>query len=183
MLNSDSEQLSRVFFNLIKNSIESILDKKLNDIKLKGNIDITLNDNLNDIDKKKLNKAILLAEVDEFIKDLPNGKETIVGNRGVRLSGGQRQRIGIARALYRDKDILFLDEATNSLDVENEKKIFKNIFDSETKKTLFIVSHRHETLIHCDIILLFENGKIIEKGNYQEMIKKNNFRELNEEKN
>ena len=156
-------------------------DIYLTDDTLKNNI--TFGDNLNDIDKKKLDEAMLLAEVDEFIKDLPNGRETIVGNRGVRLSGGQRQRIGIARALYRDKDILFLDEATNSLDVENEKKIFKNIFVSKTKKTLFIVSHRHETLMHCDIILLFENGKLIEKGNYQEMIKKDNFRELNEEKN
>ena len=156
-------------------------DIYLTDDTLKNNI--AFGDNSNDIDKKKLDKAMLLAEVDEFIKDLPNGRETIVGNRGVRLSGGQRQRIGIARALYRDKDILFLDEATNSLDIENEKKIFKNIFGSENKKTLFIVSHRHETLMHCDIILLFDNGKIIEKGNYQEMIKKNNFREFNEEKN
>ena len=156
-------------------------DIYLTDDTLKNNI--AFGDNSNDIDKKKLDKAMLLAEVDEFIKDLPNGRETIVGNRGVRLSGGQRQRIGIARALYRDKDILFLDEATNSLDIENEKKIFKNIFGYENKKTLFIVSHRHETLMHCDIILLFDNGKIIEKGNYQEMIKKNNFREFNEEKN
>jgi len=156
-------------------------DIYLTDDSIKNNI--AFSDNLNDVDKKKLDKAILMAQVNEFIKDLPNGSETIVGNRGIRLSGGQRQRIGIARALYRDKDIIFLDEATNSLDVENEKKIIENIFASETKKTLFIVSHRHETLMNCDIILLFDNGKIIEKGNYQEIIKKNNFRKFNNEKN
>ena len=107
-------------------------DIYLTDDTIKNNI--ALGNDLEDIDQKKLNNAMFLAQVDEFMKDLPNGIETIVGNRGVRLSGGQRQRIGIARALYRDKEILFLDEATNSLDIENEKKNFRKIFISKNQK-------------------------------------------------
>ena len=155
-------------------------DIYLTDDTIKNNI--ALGNDLEDIDQKKLNNAMFLAQVDEFMKDLPNGIETIVGNRGVRLSGGQRQRIGIARALYRDKEILFLDEATNSLDIENEKKILEKIFISKNQKTLFIVSHRRETLMNCDNILLFDNGKIIEKNKYQEILKKYDFDLLQEEK-
>ena len=155
-------------------------DIYLTDDTIKNNI--ALGNDLEDIDQKKLNNAMFLAQVDEFMKDLPNGIETIVGNRGVRLSGGQRQRIGIARALYRDKEILFLDEATNSLDIENEKKILEKIFISKNQKTLFIVSHRRETLMNCDSILLFDNGKIIEKNKYQEILKKYDFDLLQEEK-
>jgi ATP-binding cassette, subfamily B, bacterial PglK len=155
-------------------------DIYLTDDTIKNNI--VFGDDLKDIDQKRLDNAMLVAQVDEFMVDLPNGSETIVGNRGVRLSGGQRQRIGIARALYRDKEILFLDEATNSLDIENEKKILEKIFFSKKKKTLFIVSHRREALMNCDFILLFDNGKIIENDKYQEILKKHDFQVLQEEK-
>lgn len=156
-------------------------DIYLIDDSIKNNI--TFGNDKENFDEKKLNMAMSISQVSEFIKDLPDGINTVVGNRGVRLSGGQRQRIGIARAIFRDKDILFLDEATNSLDNENEKKIFENIFIGGNKKTFFIVSHRHETLINCDLILLFDDGKIIEKSSYKEIIKKFDISELNEQKN
>ena len=97
-------------------------DIYLIDDSIKNNI--TFGNDKENFDEKKLNMAMSISQVSEFIKDLPDGINTVVGNRGVRLSGGQRQRIGIARAIFRDKDILFLDEATNSLDKENEKKNF-----------------------------------------------------------
>lgn len=156
-------------------------DIYLIDDSIKNNI--TFGNDKENFDEKKLNMAMSISQVSEFIKDLPDGINTVVGNRGVRLSGGQRQRIGIARAIFRDKDILFLDEATNSLDKENEKKIFENIFIGGNKKTFFIVSHRHETLINCDLILLFDDGKIIEKSSYKDIIKKFDISELNEQKN
>ncbi len=156
-------------------------DIYLIDDSIKNNI--TFGNDKENFDEKKLNLAMSISQVSEFIKDLPDGINTVVGNRGVRLSGGQRQRIGIARAIFRDKDILFLDEATNSLDNENEKKIFENIFIGGNKKTFFIVSHRHETLKNCDSILLFDGGKIIEKSSYKEIIKKFDISELDNHKN
>ena len=120
--------------------------------------------------------AIKVAQLKSFIDSLPNGEETIIGNRGVRLSGGQRQRIGIARALYRNPSILVLDEATSSLDVENEKKIMNEIFSStDRSKTLIIVTHRHQTVQNCDVVFLLDNGKLVDQGKYAYLNKKFNL--------
>ena len=99
------------------------------------------------------------------------------------LSSGNKRKVSIVRALLRDSELTLFDEITNSLDNENEKKIFENIFIGGNKKTFFIVSHRHETLKNCDSILLFDDGKIIEKSSYKEIIKKFDISELDNHKN
>ena len=148
-------------------------DIYLLDETIQNNIAFGVNEEL--FEEKKFQKAIKIAQLDKFIEGLKSGKQTMIGNRGVRLSGGQRQRIGIARALYNDKKILVFDEATNSLDLENEKKIIENIFSIDSSKTLFLVTHRHETVKNCDEVLLFNEGKLIDQGKYDYLNKKYNL--------
>ena len=134
----------------------------LTDDTIRRNIAFGLNEN--DIDDSLIKESIVKANLEEFIKNLPNGLDTIVGEKGIRLSGGQQQRIGIARALYRDPEILILDEATSSLDQLTEKKIMESIQFLKRKKTLIIVTHRLSTVQNCDRILFIEKGKIIKQG-------------------
>lgn len=148
-------------------------DIYLLDDTIQNNIAFGVNKDL--FDEKKFKNAIKIAQLDHFIDSLKLGKQTMIGNRGVRLSGGQRQRIGIARSLYNNKKILIFDEATNSLDLENEKKIIENIFSLDNTKTLILVTHRHETVKHCDEILLFNDGKLIDQGKYDYLNKKYNL--------
>ena len=126
--------------------------------------------------------AIKTAQLESFINSLPDGEETIIGNRGVRLSGGQRQRIGIARALYNNPSILILDEATSSLDIENEKKIMNDIFSSSQLITLIIITHRHQTVQNCDNIFLLDQGKLIDQGEYDYLNNKHNLNSFIEKK-
>ena len=106
-------------------------------------------------------KILKDAALEEFVSELENGLDTQIGERGVKLSGGQKQRIGIARALYRDPDILFFDEATSSLDNETEKSIMDSILRLHGKKTMIIIAHRLSTIESCDHIYRIDNGKII----------------------
>lgn len=108
----------------------------------------------------RINKALKQAQLFDFVKSLPNGIDTIVGERGIRLSQGQRQRIGIARALYVNPEILVFDEATSSLDYESEKEILESIDSLHYKKTLIIIAHRLETIKNCDEIYKIEDGNI-----------------------
>ncbi len=114
-----------------------------------------------DIDYKQLDKVIKIAQLSNFIKKLPNGIETKVGENGVQLSGGQKQRIGIARALYDEPDILVFDEATSSLDTSTEIEVMKAIYSLKGKKTIIIVAHRLSTLDQCDYIYKVESGELI----------------------
>ncbi len=117
------------------------------------------------IDENRIWEVLREAQLDEFIKTLPEGLDTGIGERGIRLSGGQRQRIGIARALYHDPEVLVLDEATSALDNDTEKAIMDSINRLHGKKTLIIIAHRLQTIEKCDIIYKVENGKAeIEKG-------------------
>lgn len=100
------------------------------------------------------------AQLDEFVKSLPEGLNTSIGERGIRLSGGQRQRIGIARALFNDPEVLILDEATSALDNDTEAAIMESINNFHGKKTLLIIAHRLQTIEKCDMIFRVENGKI-----------------------
>jgi ABC-type multidrug transport system fused ATPase/permease subunit len=117
-----------------------------------------------EIDEDALRKAIKAAQLDEFVKSLPDGMETFVGERGVRLSGGQRQRIGIARALYHDPPILVLDEATSALDTETENGVMEAVNALHGDKTLLIVAHRLSTVANCDKLYRLDKGLIIEEG-------------------
>jgi len=115
---------------------------------------------LEDIDEEKVWRALEQAQLADFVRTLPDGLNTIVGDRGVRLSGGQRQRVGIARALYEDPAVLVLDEATSSLDNETEKAVMDAVRGLQGEKTMIIVAHRLSTIEHCDIVYKVENGKV-----------------------
>ena len=114
------------------------------------------------IDENKVWRALEQAQLAEFVKSLPQGGETIVGDRGIRLSGGQRQRVGIARALYEDPPILVLDEATSSLDNETEKAVMEAVMGFQGNKTMIIVAHRLSTIERCDVVYRVENGQVAE---------------------
>ena len=111
------------------------------------------------IDEARLWEVLKEAQLDEFIKTLPEGLDTGIGERGIRLSGGQRQRIGIARALYNNPEVLILDEATSALDNDTEAAIMESINRLHGKKTLIIIAHRLQTIEKCDIVYRVENGK------------------------
>ncbi len=112
------------------------------------------------------------AHIDQFIATLPNGYDTLVGERGIKLSGGQRQRIAIARAILKDAAILILDEATSSLDSKTEKTIQEslNLLIANKSKTVIAIAHRLSTLKHMDRIIVLNNGKIIEDGTHEELL-------------
>ena len=116
-----------------------------------------------DIDDERLWYALKEAQLDEFVKTLPEGVNTGIGERGIRLSGGQRQRIGIARALYNDPEVLILDEATSALDNDTEAAIMDSINRLHGKKTLIIIAHRLQTIEKCDMVFRVEDGAIIKE--------------------
>ncbi|WP_026506367.1 ABC transporter ATP-binding protein [Butyrivibrio sp. MC2013] len=116
------------------------------------------------IDEDALNKAVDDAQLREFVDTLPDGLDTMVGDRGVRLSGGQRQRIGIARALYHNPEVLILDEATSALDNETETAVMKSIDSLKGLKTMIIIAHRLTTIRNADKIYEIENGKAVERS-------------------
>lgn len=118
-----------------------------------------------DIEDSAVQRAIKDAQLKDFIDSLPEGLDTVVGERGVRLSGGQRQRIGIARALYHNPEIIFLDEATSALDNDTEKEIMKAIDGLKGEKTLIIIAHRLSTIENCDIVFTVDKGKLASVDN------------------
>lgn len=123
------------------------------------------------IDEVAVWRAIKVAQLEQFVNDLPQGLDTLVGERGIRLSGGQRQRIGIARALYHDPAVLVLDEATSSLDVDTERGVMDAVRELHGDKTILIVAHRLSTVEHCDKLFLLENGRLVKEGNASTMLR------------
>jgi ABC-type bacteriocin/lantibiotic exporter with double-glycine peptidase domain len=120
-----------------------------------------------EIDIDKLNTVLKSASLSKLVEELPQGINTILGERGTRLSGGQRQRIGVARALYSGAEILFLDEATSALDSQTENEITESIkLLTENRLTIIVIAHRFTTLKYCDKILKFENGKLMKSYSY-----------------
>ena len=113
------------------------------------------------VDENQVWKVLEEAQLADFVKGLPKGLDTEIGERGIRLSGGQRQRIGIARALYSNPELLFFDEATSALDTETEAAIMESINRLQGSKTLVIIAHRLATIAECDIVYRVGNGKII----------------------
>ncbi|MDE7282064.1 MAG: ABC transporter ATP-binding protein/permease [Lachnospiraceae bacterium] len=114
-----------------------------------------------EIDESSVWEALKEAQLEEFVESLEDGIETEVGERGVRISGGQRQRIGIARALYRNPNVLVFDEATSALDNETEKEVMKAIDSLHGNKTMIIIAHRLSTIENCDMVYRIEKGKVI----------------------
>ncbi|WP_295617797.1 ATP-binding cassette domain-containing protein, partial [Chamaesiphon sp. GL140_3_metabinner_50] len=139
-------------------------------------IDDTLEKNIafgvpeHEIDRQKLDKAIIASQLSELVEQLPNGLDTMVGERGVLLSGGQRQRVGIARALYHEREILVFDEATAALDTETEALVTESIKSLSGIKTMIIIAHRLSTLEHCDRIYMLDRGRIVKSGSYEEVV-------------
>ena len=114
-----------------------------------------------DIDDEKVWQALKEASLDEYVRSLPEGLDTGIGERGIRLSGGQRQRIGIARALFEDPEVLVLDEATSALDNETEAAIMDSINKLHGRKTLVIIAHRLQTIEKCDMVYNIKDGKAV----------------------
>lgn len=137
----------------------------------------TILENLKIIDPymslKKIRNACKLAEIDDYIMNLPNKYDTMIGEGGINLSGGQKQRLAIARALLKQSKIILFDEATSALDNENQSKIKQAINNLVKDHTIIIVAHRLSTIIDADIIYLIEDGKLIDEGTHNELIKKN----------
>mgnify|MGYP002024275502 CR=1 FL=1 len=133
----------------------------------------------NNIEEKKIWEALNLAQLDGFVRELPNGLNTIVGENGVRLSGGQKQRIGIARALYHEPQVLVLDEATSALDNKIERDFMKAIENLSGKKTIISVAHRLTTVKRCNTIFFLDHGHLSDSGTYESLLEKNpKFREM-----
>jgi ABC-type multidrug transport system fused ATPase/permease subunit len=131
-------------------------------------------------DPEAVQRAARQAALHEFVIGLPDGYETRIGENGIRLSGGQRQRIGIARALYRDPDVLVFDEATSALDNRTEHTVLDAIERLSSAKTILMVAHRLSTVRHCDRILLMDRGRIVGRGTYDELLDHPIFRDMHE---
>ena len=150
-----------------------------NSILFSGTIRENITYGLDRYTEEQLNRAIEMANLNEFLKELPDGLETDVGEHGAKLSGGQKQRITIARALIRDPKILILDEATSALDNISEYHVQKAIASSIKGRTTFIVAHRLSTIRDADRIVVMEQGNMVECGTFEElMAKKGKFYEL-----
>ena len=126
-----------------------------------------------DIPIERIRKAAAAANALEFIDKLPEGFDTIIGEKGVRLSGGQRQRLAIARALFKDPPILILDEATSSLDIESEKKVQEAMDRLMKDRTVLVIAHRLSTIVNADNIIVLDGGKIVETGTHEQLLGQN----------
>ncbi|MEL6638357.1 MAG: ATP-binding cassette domain-containing protein, partial [Bacteroidota bacterium] len=122
------------------------------------------------VERPQLLKAVKMANIQPFIEKLPLGYNTMIGPRGNGISQGQRQRLLIARAVYKDPDYLFFDEATNALDAKNEKVIMENMDQFFQGRTVVVVAHRLSTVKNADQIIVLERGRLIERGTHQDLV-------------
>ena len=124
------------------------------------------------VDKDRLEECARLACINDYIEKMPSKYDTKIGGSGLELSQGQKQRILIARALYKNPELLILDEATSSLDTVNERRIMDNLDDYFKDRTVIVVAHRLSTVVRADNIIFLENGKIAEQGTHKELVAK-----------
>ena len=122
---------------------------------------------------EELHRVCKKAYIDEFIESLPNGLDTIIGERGIKLSGGQKQRLAIARTLLSNTDIIIFDEATSALDYESEKMIHKTIEELCAEKTIIIIAHRLSSILLADKVIVMDNGEVVGQGNNNELLGNN----------
>ena len=120
-------------------------------------------------------KAAVMADADNFIREMPDGYDTIVGERGVGLSGGQKQRISLARALLKEPSILILDDTTSAVDMETESYIQQQLNNIDRACTIFVVAYRISSIKDSDLILVLNDGKIVEQGTHDELLKNNGY--------
>lgn len=139
----------------------------LSDDTLQRNIAFGCSDD--EVNQQAMWRALQAAQLADFVRTLPRGLETFVGERGIRLSGGQRQRIGIARALYHDPEVLVLDEATSALDTETERGVMECVNSLHGVKTLVIVAHRLSTVAGCDLLYRLQAGAVVDVGSFEEL--------------
>lgn len=118
--------------------------------------------------------ALELAQLSDFVRTLPDGVNTLIGENGTKLSGGQKQRLGIARALYKDPNVLIMDEAMSALDNETEREVMGALKNLKGQKTIILVSHRLGMLSHCDRVFFMKKGRLVASGKYQELLSSNN---------
>ena len=123
-----------------------------------------------EIDMERVKRVAKIALADGFIDELEEGYDTVLGEKGDKLSGGQRQRICLARAIYREPDILILDEATSALDTESEKLVQEALKNVMEGRTSLIIAHRLSTIKHADQILVVEKGKIVDRGTHDQLM-------------
>jgi len=154
----------------VTNHIALVLqESEMFNMSLKDNITL-----LRNVDTKLLADAVRIAQLESVIRKLPQGLDTMIGEKGHRLSGGERQRIGIARAICKNPDILIFDESTSSLDSKTESLV-QNALETElVGKTVLIIAHRISTLRNTDRILVFEKGSIVEEGTYETLLQHEN---------
>ena len=124
-------------------------------------------------EKERIIKASRSAHFDEFVQSLPDGYETLIGERGIRLSGGQRQRLSIARAVLKDAPVMVFDEATSSVDSETERAIQESLLPITIGKSALIIAHRLSTIRNADRILVLDQGKVVEEGHHDDLLELN----------
>ena len=168
-INIDNQNISEVsLYSLRKNISLVSQDIVLFDDTVHANIAYA---NLN-ASNDQINKACEFAAAIDFIENLPKSYETIIGENGVRLSGGQKQRISIARAILKDSPIILLDEATSSLDADSEEKVQNAIMNLTKNKTTLVIAHRLSTIIRANKIIVLDDGKVVDTGTHEELLKK-----------
>ena len=124
---------------------------------------------------EQVQAAAKIANADEFIREMPEGYDTIIGERGVGLSGGQKQRISLARAILKDPSIIILDDTTSAIDMETESMIQNELKKISDERTVFIIAHRISSIIHADQILVLDNGRLVERGTHDQLLAKKGY--------
>lgn len=169
--------------------VDDIDVRNLNLQTLRGNIGIAMQDvflfsdtiegNITygnpDCTFEQVQAAAKIANADEFIREMPEGYDTIIGERGVGLSGGQKQRISLARAILKDPSIIILDDTTSAIDMETESMIQNELKKISDERTVFIIAHRISSIIHADQILVLDNGRLVERGTHEQLLAKKGY--------
>ncbi len=163
----DGHDIKRIKLHSLRKQMAMVLqDPFLFNDTIKANIAYARSD----APDKEIKSAALAANAHDFISTLPNGYDSMIGERGVKLSGGQKQRIAIARAILANPRILILDEATSSVDTETEQLIQKAIYRLVENRTTFVIAHRLSTILHADLIVVLDKGRIVETGLHHELL-------------
>lgn len=152
-------------------SVDGVSEKVSRTIHKDPERDHIVSSSVRGLDMERIREAAKIAHADEFIMNMPDGYNTLIGERGVRLSGGQKQRIAIARAVLRGTPMLILDEATSAVDNETEAEIQAAIESLAGSRTIIVIAHRLSTVMRADNILVLENGRIVEQGRHEELLR------------